>query len=355
LSGKPEITVTTREKDEVTGKFKVTTFTAFGKGYCGNCWLCGFPVYFYFDEDERPLYTPCGECDHIGGIVASLLSGMLTTTGKKEDYIYNYGTSHVHCNRSKSDYLSMKFDRNNNMWVVDENGIVLIAKAIINNETHIDEYDPEFKAELEYEMDIDYIIDRIRRHTVKWCEHANYILIEAEDEEKDMATQILKIIKYTYDNVEDKFNGGAPKTEGSEVFKLDQLNGFEIDDNLNDEIVNRMLTELRKDPLFYKLLNNLIKSIEETLIDKYGFTPEMIDEFTYHPTYKRPRNDFYKKQHKQIYFPMDNTMDFPRDNVFGSNQNMISVYGGKRKNKSIKKNKKTRHSKKQNKTRTKTK
>jgi hypothetical protein len=74
----------------------------------------------------------------------------------------------------------------------------------------------------------------------------------------------------------------------------------------------------------------------------------MIDEFTYHPTYKRPRNNFYETQHKKTYFPMD----FPQDNVFGFNQNMISVYGGKHKNKSVKKNKKTRHSKKKNKTQT---
>ena len=107
--------------------------------------------------------------------------------------------------------------------------------------------------------------------------------------------------------------------------------------------MNEILTELRKDPLFYKLLNNLIKSIEETLIEKYGFTPEMIDEFTYHPRY-----DFDATKHKQTYFPMD----LPQDNVFGFNQNMIPVYGGKRKNKSVKKNKKTRQSKKKNKTQT---
>ena len=325
-------------------------FYAIGKGYCGDCWICGIPVFFYFNNDR---ITGCGECDHIGGIVASLLSGMLTTsTTDKQIYKYNYGTCHVHCNRFKSDTLSMKFNTVHNEWVLDETGINDMVDAIADSKIHSQEYDPEFINIFQEEgLNIEVMEDNIRYYTELWCDHANKTLRKVDNGEIDMAEQILIIIKYTYNNVKDKFKGGGPETEGPEVFKLDELNGFEIDDNLNDKIVNEMLTELRKDPLFYKLLNNLIKSIEETLIEKYGFTPEMIDEFTYHPTYKRPRNNFYETKHKNTYFPMDNRMDFPRDNV-SDIQYMIDVYGGKHKNKSVKQNKKTRQSKKKNKTQT---
>jgi hypothetical protein len=41
------------------------------RDYCGDCWLCGLKVYFYFDKEA---YTGCGDCEHIGGITASLLA-----------------------------------------------------------------------------------------------------------------------------------------------------------------------------------------------------------------------------------------------------------------------------------------
>jgi hypothetical protein len=163
---------------------------------------------------------------------------MLTTSGKDQQ-IYNYGTCHRHCNRSKSDILSMKFDTdyNNNIWVVDETGINDMIKAIANSRIHASEYDPEFiNIVQENSLDIEVMKDNLMYYTELWCEHANGILGNVHGGKMNVAKRILKIIKYTYDNVEDKFKGGAPETEGSEVFKLDQLNGFEIDDNLEQRV-----------------------------------------------------------------------------------------------------------------------
>lgn len=353
-----------RELDSTSKDIIKNHFQAAGKGYCGDCWLCGLPVYFYFNDDiMNSLHTGCGECEHIGAIIASLLSGMLTTSGQEDHYIFNYGTSHVHCNQKKSNIISMIFNKRKTLWEIDETGIENIIDKITSGNIHESEYDPLFKNEFTKSLrnktsSSKFITDmrnRIREQTEIWCRHANEIITNAGTIRTDIAIKITTIIKYTFDTVNERLLGGGPTPEDMESFEPDELNGFEIDDNLNDEIVNKMLSELRQEPIFYELLHNLIASIEKKRIKTDNFTPEMIDEFTYHPTYKTPRNDFYEKEHKQTYFPMDNRMDFPRDNVFGSNQNMISVYGGKRKNKSVKKNKKTRHSKKQNKTRTKTK
>lgn len=348
-----------RELDSTSKDLIQNHFQAAGKGYCGDCWLCGLPVYFYFnDVDSDSLHTGCGECEHIGAIIASLLSGMLTTSGQEKYYIFNYGTSHVHCNQKKSTTISMFFNKRKAKWELDEAGITEIINKITSGEIHKKEYDPLFKYEFTNSLrnktsSSKFITDmrnRIRQQTDIWCRNANEIITNAGTTRTDIAIKITTIIKYTFDTVHKRLPGGGPKPEDTETFEPDELNGFEIDDNLNDEIVNRMLSELREEPIFYELLHNLIASIEKKRMKNDNFNSEMIHEFT-HPTSKRLTNDFYETKHKNTYFPIDNAMDFPRDNVFGR-QNMIPVYGGKRKNKSVKKNKKTRYSKKENKTRT---
>ena len=111
-----------------------------GQGTCGNCWMCGQPVYFYYD---KKFVTNCGDCEHIGGIVAALLAGMLLSTMSSESH-YNYGTSHVHCNRKKSEMISMRFDNEENKWEYDEDGTDAIVKAICSETVHESENDPEF-------------------------------------------------------------------------------------------------------------------------------------------------------------------------------------------------------------------
>uniref|UniRef100_A0A6C0LS56 Uncharacterized protein n=1 Tax=viral metagenome TaxID=1070528 RepID=A0A6C0LS56_9ZZZZ len=356
LELKPPVKTFNYAKPEgISGNKKVKIpFNATRKGYCGDCWLCGLKVYFY---SNREFITSCGQCEHIGGIVASILTGMLTSSMKDES-VYNYGSSHVHCNQKKSDTISMKFDIRTNTWITDDCGINNIVDDILGSDIHATEYDPEFIKSFTT-LSESNMKTRIKRYTKIWCQHANNIIIKAGPSKTDFSKKILNIIKYTYDKVQHKFDvihGGGPDSEDSEVFKLIDLKGFEIDSNINDENVEDILNELRENPLFYELLNNLIKAINETLIEHYDFTPEMIDELSYsneteypiaqypiaqypttqypiaqypttqYPIAQYPTNDFYKK-----YEPINNIFDFPRED-FNSN-NLISVYGGKQNNK----------------------
>ena len=166
------------------GKQVAEGFAPTYRGYCGDCWICGQPVYFYADPGNSANngnITGCGECEHIGGIVASLLTGMLTS-GTNNIMIYNYGAAHVHCNQRKSDYLSMYFNIQTGLWDVDANGAEIIAKRIINTDVHASEYDPEFirflkAAKLNPEQAIQAIKARIIAYTHTWCAAANANLI----------------------------------------------------------------------------------------------------------------------------------------------------------------------------------
>ena len=344
LALRPKVKTFNYAKSE--GKQVKIEFDATVKGYCGDCWLCGLNVYFYAN---REYVTSCGQCEHIGGIIASILTGMLTSSLKYES-VYNYGSSHVHCNQKKSDTISMKFDKRTNRWVTDDSGVNDMVKDILFSDIHSMEYDPEFIDSFE-SLTESKMKSRIKRYTQVWCQHANTIITHAGSSKINISKKILNIIKYTYDKVKDKFDvidGGGPD---SEVFKLIDLKGFEIDSNINDENIEDILNELRENPLFYELLNNLIKAINETLIENYDFTPEIIDELSYsneieYPATEYPTNDFYKK-----YKPINNYIfDFPRED-FNSN-NLISAYGGKQKNRKTNMNrksiKKIRQTKKQN-------
>ena len=391
LALRPKVKIFNYAKSE--GKQVKIEFDATVKGYCGDCWLCGLNVYFYAN---REYVTSCGQCEHIGGIIASILTGMLTSSLKYES-VYNYGSSHVHCNQKKSDTISMKFDKRTNRWVTDDSGVNDMVKDILFSDIHSMEYDPEFIDSFE-SLTESKMKTRIKRYTKIWCQHANTIITHAGSSKINISKKILNIIKYTYNKVQHKFDiipGGGPDSEDSEVFNLIDLKGFEIDSNINDENVEDILNELRENPLFYELLNNLIKAINETLIENYDFTPEMLDELSYsneteypmteyatteyattdyaaaeyprieyatteyprteypmteyprteYPRTEYPTNDFYKK-----YKPINNFFDFPRED-FNSN-NLISTYGGKQKNRKTNMNrkslKKIRQTKKQN-------
>ena len=125
-------------------KIDLSTDGGIVQGECGECWMCGLMVYYYV---TRNYVTGCGECEHIGGIVASFLTGMLASS-MRTIQMHNYGTAHAHCNQQKSDTLSMKF--NGATWEVDNGGINDIINSIIkgkkpyNSTPHGNEYDPEF-------------------------------------------------------------------------------------------------------------------------------------------------------------------------------------------------------------------
>lgn len=157
------------------GKQVRAEFEATKRGWCGKCWLCGLDVYFYSNPD---FVTSCGECEHVGAIIASFLTGMLTSADL-DTMAYNYGTSHVHCNQKKWHIISMKFD-NNKLWQYDENGANTIASKIVDSDNiHETEYDPIFKENfLSQKKDNKEVFKaKIKKNiegvTLEWCRQAN--------------------------------------------------------------------------------------------------------------------------------------------------------------------------------------
>lgn len=110
-----------------------TIFTPTKRGYCGDCWLCRQPVYYYWGEvtektDVFSLYTPCGDCEHVAAIVAAYLAGMLSSQKVPMNMIKSYLPSHSHCNKRKTNMVAVKF--NGTDWEVDRTEATKIAVAM---------------------------------------------------------------------------------------------------------------------------------------------------------------------------------------------------------------------------------
>jgi len=186
------------------------------QGRCGLCWMCGLMVYYYVTNNN---VTGCGECEHIGGIVASFLAGMLAAS-MQFIQIHNYGTAHAHCNQQKSDTLSMKFD--GRKWIVDKAGINNIINHIINgiipyNSTpNGNEYDPEFLREYKKKTTNperlkqwqDEMRARIRDTTQEWCDAANLQLGPNIPGYTLSAKKLIQIMQWTT-KLGTKVKGGA--------------------------------------------------------------------------------------------------------------------------------------------------
>jgi len=263
-------------------------FDPAGKGYCGDCWLCGLPVYYYFNYEN---VTGCGECEHIGGIVASILSGLLTSIIQQASWS-NYGTSHPHCNQKKGDFLSMKFDRNINQWKVDEDGIDTIINNINVLDIHDNEYDDEFMTDhidkiqnnlpqKRREMTI-----RIRNYTNQWCDVANQVLnIQSGT---DYAKRISNIILISYNSVRDKLEKAIrtkKKTGGLILGDRTQFINDNINAAFNHNIEDNMLTKIftNKTKINEKIdsehRDKEEKMVEEEEIDDEDVTLPLINGF----------------------------------------------------------------------------
>lgn len=173
----------TRGKNDEGNLIKIE-FLAKKKGYCGKCWMCGLDVNYYLGDE---FVTSCGECEHIGAITASFLTGMLTSADL-DVMSYNYGTSHVHCNQRKWHIISMKFD-NNALWKYDIDGAQKIAGKIVNSKMHDTEYDTIFKNKFAEKLKkkvlfTQQIIGNIEGVTNVWCEQANNSIVGVEDPKK---------------------------------------------------------------------------------------------------------------------------------------------------------------------------
>jgi hypothetical protein len=122
-----------------------------GRVYCGNCWLCGFPVWCYFGKEVLPdgeinnesvIYTSCGECEHKGAVWPSVISFMLariqqgSTVGKLA-----YGNSHVKCNQDKERMVGFRWNGTAYKWEVEPGDIRIIVDTILDEQMNEREYD----------------------------------------------------------------------------------------------------------------------------------------------------------------------------------------------------------------------
>ena len=182
-------------KDE-NKKMGKTNFTATGQGNCGRCWLCGLMVRYYLNSES---VTSCGQCEHIGAIIASSLTGMLTSSNLNIQ-IYNYGSSHVHCNQKKKNTISMKFDTNMVKWVHDREETNKMIKNIVDTPMHGDEYDPSFRDEFKKsQQNISHFKTRIRENieftTDNWINVANQSIRDVTKGRKMKAFALLKLVE----------------------------------------------------------------------------------------------------------------------------------------------------------------
>jgi hypothetical protein len=247
-------------------------FDPAGRGYCGDCWLCGLPVYYYFDYEN---VTGCGECEHIGGIVASILSGMLTSSIQQSSWS-NYGSSHPHCNQNKGDFLSMKFDRNNNQWKVDEDGIATIINNINARIIHANEYDHEFirnhidKIQNNLPQKRREMTIRIRNYTNQWCSEANQTL--NNERTANYAKRISNIILISYNSVRDKLEKAIRTKKKTGGLILGDRRQF-INDNINAPFNHNI-----EDNMLTKILTNKTKINEKIDSEHRDKEEKMVEE-----------------------------------------------------------------------------
>ena len=279
------------QNNPITRKRTKIYFDPAGRGYCGDCWLCGLPVYYYFNYEN---VTGCGDCEHIGGIAASILTGMLTSSIQNSGWI-NYGSSHVHCNQNKGALLSMKFNTTKNKWEVDEHGIATIINRINVRHIHGSEYDPEFANDHYYK--IDNIEDdlpqktremtiRIRNYTNQWCAEANQIL--NNQRETNYAKRISNIILISYNSVRDKLERAVrtnKKTGGliwgdRTQFISDNINA-PFNNNIEDNMLTKIFTNKTKinEKIDSEHRDKEEKMVEEEEIDDEDVTLPLINGF----------------------------------------------------------------------------
>ena len=214
----------------ITRKFNIEK-----RGHCGKCWLCGENVYYYkvttfepyyndeivWPDDINPtdtddqyigLETSCGQCEHIGAILASLAQGMFANS-LRDNMVYNYGPSHVHCNQKKSDTVTMQFNIETLKWEIDEINIREIVNRITLEQVHASEYDEEFikkiLPKLKEDENREKMISRIREVTTIWCEKANEELHQYGRKRSEIIFSMAILIFATMKRIVTKIKGSA--------------------------------------------------------------------------------------------------------------------------------------------------
>ena len=102
---------------------------------CGQCWLCDVMVKaFYGTVGSEGFQTPCGDCEHICGVIASLIADMLASSGNPATFWRSYLPSCVECNRTKSNYIGVKLTATG--WQVDLDGVDFMLNEIFGSIKH---------------------------------------------------------------------------------------------------------------------------------------------------------------------------------------------------------------------------
>ena len=274
------------EDNKPKKKMMKQAFVPTGKGGCGDCWLCGQPVIFYYNSE---LVTGCGECEHIGAISASFLTGMLSSAGLYEQ-VYNYGSSHVHCNQRKGQSLSVTFDPLSSKWITYEQGINKIIGEIVNKDIHESEYDLEFIKSFENMKEINMkerMKKRIKEVSEKWCESTNAILASYGRDNQKIADRLCKIMLLTIEPIKEKLITSMGNLEEIDTDGMDVVGGRQalaldnavlMDDKyiLNDDKMITMNKEKLLKP--HNINNEEVETDSEWLNKMFKMNPNMMKE-----------------------------------------------------------------------------
>lgn len=234
----------------------------------GACWMCGEEVCFYFDKNNK---TGCGECEHIGSIIPSLLAGMLQQQDLSH-FIYNYGFSHVHCNQNKGpkgNTTSMKFDSKQLKWVYDGKATNLIINNILDHNLHSNEYCPFYRETHLTRNKPDtrrVMINTIKHYTEDfWIKNANNALEEhGDDSSKERAFKLTKAIKYFVKRCLD--NHSKSKSKYKSKKKRGGGENYNKEFDINETQLQEIINEIQQQNAYYTTLyDNLNASYNLTI------------------------------------------------------------------------------------------
>jgi hypothetical protein len=140
--------------------------------YGGTCWLCGNPVWCYFNCPDGKK-TSCGECEHKGAIWASFISCMLAAQSIK---FVAYANSHVHCNQTKTSIVGLRMN-DNYQWTTNDEDIKYLTDEIMRprkspTTLYATEYDSTLRRAID-ETGETVITSNIKRDYEAWCAEAN--------------------------------------------------------------------------------------------------------------------------------------------------------------------------------------
>ena len=247
----------------ITNNDQSKGFISSKRGECGKCWLCGINVYHY--KNNKGQETSCGDCEHIGGILAPFLTGMLTSS-ELDIQMWNYGSSHIHCNRQKSDTISMWFNPKTAMWELEKKEVKKLINAITepnsnNKQFHASEYDYMFKRDFSTKLRNDKIkfkdeiYKNIEEVTMQWCLSANTSIVNIAERKKKVSYKLIEKIRVVsielmrrtkfYRELAGTNNGGG--TPQPMVVSNDSSVTHNTTDNETKQIFNKSIIDQLRD------------------------------------------------------------------------------------------------------------